>query len=340
MTKKQKGFSSFCFASLCFCLLIILWGAWVRISHSGDGCGQSWPSCQGQYLISIEEEGKTWIEWIHRATSGLFGVMVLGLLVWAFLKFPRRHPVRKSTLLAFCFTLSEALIGARLVLAGLTGSSASWARALTMNLHLLNSVLLTCSLFITWRLSLGQRFSFSSGFFSSVFSKFSKRKHIIIFILIFFLIAFFGSFSSLSAGLFPSSSLWKGLSMDFNPDSHWLIRWRLLHPVLALIFGGGFFLYYIYRSYDPAGLKMKNSKSTALKWLFKWVKPKNFLNCVKKVKNPSKIFVLCLSLALLSGLMNLLLLSPVFLKFSHLLMVYLLSLSFILTLEKKQKTRL
>ena len=288
-------FSGFCFAVLCFCLLVILWGAWVRISHSGDGCGQSWPSCQGQYLIDSEEQKKTWIEWIHRATSGLFGIIVLLLVIWSYLKFSFHHPVFKSALYVLLFTINEALIGAFLVLAGLTGDNTSLARALIMNLHLLNSLLLVSGIFICWRFSLGKSFSLL-GFFK-------EKKYTIMFICTFFLIAFFGAMSSLSASLFPSSSLWEGALLDFDSQSHWLVRLRLLHPLLALAFGGGFLLYYFSRD-------------------------------TKTKSRPQQILVFCISLALLSGLMNLLLLSPVFLKLTHLLVVYLLSMSFILTLEK------
>ena len=298
MTKQPRRthfFCGFCFAVLCFCLLVILWGAWVRISHSGDGCGQSWPTCQGKYLIDSADQDKTWIEWIHRATSGLFGIMVVLLVIWSFLKFSFRHPVFKNSLCVLFFTVIEALIGALLVLAGLTGDNTSLARALIMNLHLLNSLLLISSLFMCWRFSLGKSFYFSG------FSK--KKKYLIISICTFFLIAFFGSMSSLSSSLFPSQSLWEGALLDFDSQSHWLVRLRLLHPLLALVFGGGFLLYY-------------------------------FSQDIKIKSRPQQILVFCVGLALLSGMMNLLLLSPVFLKLTHLLIVYLLSMSFILTLER------
>ena len=337
MQQQNKIFSFCCFFVLCFCILVILWGAWVRISHSGDGCGQSWPSCQGQYLIDSGEKQKTWIEWIHRATSGLFGIMVLTLTLWSFLKFPVRHPVCKSVLCVLLFTISEALIGARLVLAGLTGNNTSPARVLTMSVHLLNSLLLVSSLFICWRYSLGKKFSFlyqtGLNFYISHFgdtrekseqtmkksnqsglnkdgnrrTRFSQA----LFILVFLIIAFFGSVSSLSSSLFPSHSLWEGWALDFNPESPWLIRLRLLHPLLALLFGGGFLYYYFFRN--------KRGRDDN--------RPVRF----------QKIFIFCLCLALLSGLMNLLLLSPVFLKLAHLFIVYLLVVSFILTLEHSQE---
>ena len=318
MPSKNKFFSSFCFSILCFCLFIILWGAWVRISHSGDGFGQSWPSCDGQYLLEAGEESKTWIEWIHRATSGLFGIAVLLMMIIAFLKFSFKHPVFKSSLCVLFFTISEALIGARLVLAGLTGSNTSLARVLTMNLHLLNSLLLTGSLFICWRISLGKNYSLSHALF------YLKTKSLFfVSLIVFFIIAFFGSLSSLSASLLPSHSLLEGISSDFNPESHWLIRLRLLHPLLALIFGGGFLLYYLSQSKKSDNREKKEINKIKL-FFFS-----------DKETTPPEIFIFCLILALLSGLMNLLLLSPVFLKLTHLLIVYLLSMSFLLTLEKQ-----
>lgn len=318
MLQKNNFFSSYCFSILCFCLFIILWGAWVRISHSGDGCGQSWPSCDGQYILEAGEESKTWIEWIHRATSGLFGIAVLLMVIIAFFKFSLRHPVFKSSLCVLLFTISEALIGARLVLAGLTGSNTSLARVLTMNLHLLNSLLLTGSLFICWRLSKGKNYSLSNALF------YLKTKSLFfISLIVFFIIAFFGSLSSLSASLLPSHSLLEGISSDFNPESHWMIRLRLLHPLLALIFGGGFLLYYFLQG-KKWNSREKKERTGGKIFFFS-----------DKAMSPPEIFILCLILALLSGLMNLLLLSPVFLKLTHLLIVYLLSMSFLLTLEKQ-----
>ena len=317
MPSKNNFFSSYCFSILCFCLFIILWGAWVRISHSGDGCGQSWPSCDGQYLLEAGEESKTWIEWIHRATSGLFGIAVLLMVITAFFKFSIKHPVFKISLYVLFFTISEALIGARLVLAGLTGSNTSLARVLTMNLHLLNSLLLTSSLFICWRLSKGKNYSLSNALFY-----FKTKSFFFISLIVFFIIAFFGSLSSLSASLLPSPSLLEGISSDFNPESHWMIRLRLLHPLLALIFGGGFLLYYFSQGKKSDSYDKKETN-----------KIKAFFFSNKEI-TPQEICIFCLILALLSGLMNLLLLSPVFLKLTHLFIVYLLSMSFLLTLEK------
>ncbi len=294
---KSKFFSSFCLGVLIFCLLIILWGAWVRISHSGDACGSSWPSCNGQYLIDSGADIKLQTEWFHRATSGLFGILVLILCGFAFSLFPKSHPVRKISLFILFFSITEALIGAGLVLFSLTGADDSFNRVLVMNLHLTNSILLMGSLILCWRTSLGKHFSFS------------HRKYLLSFIFVFFLIAFFGSLSALSSSLFPSSSLWQGLALDLDPHSHWMIKLRILHPFFALLFGGAFLFYY-------------------LRLLFKQAQ-------TKKMDAQLIFFTSCLALVLLSGFITFLFLSPTFLKLFHLLMLYLMELSFLLALEKE-----
>ena len=289
--------------------MVILWGAWVRISHSGDGCGAHWPDCQGQFLIDSSSTGKTWIEWIHRLLSAVFGLGVGLLVLFSFLQFSRGHPVRKSALWVLLFTISEALIGAGLVLAGLTGGNVSFARLVVMNFHVLNSLLLTGGLFICWRLSLGKRFekpfSYSLFFrkqFKKSFSPFGIRLWLLI--LAFFLIVFSGSLSSLAVSLFPSQGLWEGLVLDWDIGSHWLVRFRVWHPILALLLTGSFLFYYF-------GFLFPHAKKN------------------KSLLKSHKVFILLLFVALLSGLMNLLLLSPVVLKLIHLFLFYLLVLSFL-----------
>ncbi len=306
------SFSRFCFGTWLFGLLIILWGAWVRISHSGDGCGASWPSCDGQYLISLTNSAPVWIEWIHRATSGLFGLSVLCLVVAAFMKFPRGHSVRHIALLALLFTVLEALIGARLVLGELTGDHISLSRVLTMSVHLLNSLLLMGSLFICYRLSLGKIYHFRN--ISRIFAVGTA--------IVFFVIAFFGSLSALSVSIFPSVSLWQGMALDFDSGSHWLIRWRFLHPLLGIIFAGGLLVYIFSLFYSH-----KVSESQII-----------FTDSIWRRGGGSSILVICLCVVFLTGSANLLLLSPVVLKLGHLLSIYLLAMSFLLLCEKNTVT--
>ena len=68
--------SNLLFAFWLFTIVVILWGAWVRISHSGNGCGDHWPLCGGEF-IPTSANAKTWVEYTHRMMSGLYGLIVI-----------------------------------------------------------------------------------------------------------------------------------------------------------------------------------------------------------------------------------------------------------------------
>ncbi|MCS6831187.1 MAG: COX15/CtaA family protein, partial [bacterium] len=60
----------FCWGVLAYNVLVILWGAFVRATGSGAGCGSHWPTCNGE-VIPRPQSVETLIEFTHRATSGL-----------------------------------------------------------------------------------------------------------------------------------------------------------------------------------------------------------------------------------------------------------------------------
>ena len=93
----RSRFAAFAWGVLLFCLPVIVWGAFVRASSSGDGCGSHWPLCDGQ-VIPAPRSLKLVIEFTHRTMSGLFGLAVAALVVWAFRAFPREHRVRQVPL--------------------------------------------------------------------------------------------------------------------------------------------------------------------------------------------------------------------------------------------------
>ena len=143
----RQRFARFAWALLGYTLLVILFGAVVRITGSGAGCGQHWPSCNGA-LLQMPQTLKTAIEYTHRATSGLSVFAIIALLVAAFRVFPRGHAVRAAACMAFAMILVEALIGALLVKLRLVENDASFARILVLPLHLISTALLTGAL--TW----------------------------------------------------------------------------------------------------------------------------------------------------------------------------------------------
>src|SRR4051812_3638202 len=102
----KERFSTFAWATLAVIFAVILWGAYVRASGSGAGCGSHWPSCNGE-LIPRPKTIETIVELTHRGTSGLSGILVVIELTWAFLAFPRRHPARAGAALSMFFMLTE-----------------------------------------------------------------------------------------------------------------------------------------------------------------------------------------------------------------------------------------
>src|SRR3984893_936592 len=115
---EMRGVTRFAWAVVGYNVLVILWGALVRATGSGAGCGNHWPLCNGQVVIGSPSMA-TVIEFVHRSMTGIDAAMVLGLLAWTFRVFPKRHPARLGAVLSTVFMFSEALIGATLVKLGL-----------------------------------------------------------------------------------------------------------------------------------------------------------------------------------------------------------------------------
>src|SRR5947209_1981816 len=114
-SSSRKGFSVFAWGVLLYNLPVILWGAYVRVSFSGDGCGANWPFCNGQVLPQNMATA-TMIEFTHRLMTSVDSCLVIALAVWAFYAFPKAHAVRRFAIWALGFLLIEALLGAGLVL--------------------------------------------------------------------------------------------------------------------------------------------------------------------------------------------------------------------------------
>lgn len=209
-------------------LLVILWGAWVRITGSGAGCGSHWPLCNGEVLPRAPSS-QTWIEFSHRLTSGIDGLLVLGLLIAVFLRRPSRHPARQAAVLSFVFLLIEAAIGAGLVKFELVADNASQARAFVLCAHLVNTLLLIGALTRTaWHL--GDRQPLRAVTAASWVS--AARLGLV-------LVVITGGIAALGDTLFPARSLAEGFAQDVDPLAPWLLRLRIFHPVAAVLGGIG-----------------------------------------------------------------------------------------------------
>lgn len=228
-----------------YTLIVIAWGAWVRISHSGNGCGDHWPLCNGEFMPSFENK-KTLVEYTHRLMSGLYGLCVVG--IFFFFRKNSDSQVRKLSLALLIFMIIEALLGALLVKQNLVTVNDSIFRLVAMSLHQLNSFLLTGTTYLL--------------FLSSLYSLRIKVTRLN---MIFLVLAISGAIASLAATLFPSTSLWEGILKDFSSDSHLFIKLRVVHPILAVLSVAGT-IYWLQTQNSK-----ENSKSTnilTLKLLF------------------------------------------------------------------------
>lgn len=232
----MKRYHQLAWILLAYTLLVILWGAWVRISHSGDGCGNSWPLCEGQFIplnADTETAGKTWVEFSHRVTSGLYGIFVLGFYIGARRLFPKGHPARTAAIASLIFMIIEAFFGAVLVRQGLVGSDQSIARVVIMSLHFLNSALLVLT--TTWMAAFSDRlkwFPRREQILAGVFKHLPK-----IALLLLAALGLTGTFAALSTTLFPALSLGESITKEMAEDAHVLLQLRTLHPILG-VFGG------------------------------------------------------------------------------------------------------
>lgn len=293
-------FTHFARFLLFYTLLVILWGAWVRISHSGDGCGESWPLCQGQ-LIPEGAETKTWIELAHRLQSGLFGLFVIGIVIAARKTFEAGHLVRRWAMASLFFTITEALLGAKLVIFGLVGQNASVFRAVAMSLHFANSVLLVISITLL-ALFCTRREWVRRTSDDDILSKRMTKRLPLVTGIVFMLLGVTGAIAALSTTLFPTFSLVEGLRADFDSTSHFLLRLRTLHPTMGVFAGVGIALLFYFAS--------ELAKESEVEF-----------------RRRSWLVILVVATTVILGSITLLWLSPVPLKLVHLLLAHFLGIS-------------
>ena len=299
---KAKQFTNFAWGALGFNVLVILWGAYVRATGSGAGCGAHWPLCNGE-VIPRSPQLETVIEFSHRLSSGLAFIFVAILFIWAFRLFPRRHPARFGATLSMIFITTEALVGAGLVLFELVAQDTSMERVYSMAIHLINTFLLLASLALTVWWSTGRPFiSLKSRALTWAFG------------LAFFgvlILGVSGAITALGDTLFPVDSLAAGLQQDMNSAAHFTIRVRIWHPIIAVIVGSFLILL------SGALALFTNDE---LKKLRQHEKPAN----TEEIARLQSIewFALTLIgitvLQLIAGLINVFLLAPVWMQLVHL----------------------
>ena len=229
-------FARYGWAVLGYNLLVILWGAYVRASGSGAGCGAHWPLCNGE-VIPRAPALETIIELTHRATSGVALLLVVGQLAWARRIAPRRGPLWWAAHAAMALMLTEALVGAGLVLFEMVAENASLARAWWLAAHLLNTFGLLAMLgLVPWLASrAGATGSTFGAALRAVWLAAGRERGLLLVALGgTLLLGMTGAITALGDTLFPSRSLAEGFAQDVSPTAHLLVRLRVIHPTLAV----------------------------------------------------------------------------------------------------------
>ncbi len=239
-TATTRGVERYAWGVVAYNVLVILWGALVRATGSGAGCGNHWPLCNGQ-VIPLAPRVDTMIEFTHRCmTSGAI-FAVIGLLVWTFRATAKGQAARVMAVASMVLLLNEAFLGALLVKLGYVTSNQSMGRVVVLSIHLSNTLLLLAALTLTARmLGTGQMWS-------DLRLRGRNALWAIVGLAATLVVGVSGSLAALGDTLFPASSLRMAMEQDFAAVSPWLLRLRGVHPLSAVI-AGAFVLWLVARA--------------------------------------------------------------------------------------------
>jgi len=288
-----KAFARYAWAVVAYNLGVVLWGAFVRATGSGAGCGNHWPLCNGT-VTQHSPSAATIIEFTHRVTSGLDLALVALLVVWAFRRFPRHHPVRLGATLSAVFLVTEALIGAALVLLQQVAKNASVSRAYSLSTHLVNTLTLLACLTLTAWWSTERPAPRGVPSASRVWMAGVSLASVV-------LLGVSGAMAALGDTLFPVSSLAAGLAQDLDPAANIFLRLRLFHPAIAAAVG----VWLLYYAVSSASRR-------------------------PDVAGRAWTLVALLGAQIVAGVVNVLLLAPVWMQIVHLLLAGLLWITLVL----------
>jgi heme a synthase len=264
-------------------IAVIVWGAYVRATGSGAGCGRHWPLCNGEFLPATPQT-QTVIEFTHRVTSGLSLVLVAILLIWCWRSTAKGDWPRYSAVAAAVLLFNEAFLGALLVLLDHVGRlDRSATHVLFLCLHFGNTLLLLVALALTakWLSNRDGRFGVVPRPYQTIAMGLS--------LVSVMLIGMTGSLASFGDTLFPADSLRHAVGQDFSSSSHILLRLRVLHPIAAVI--GSIYVLWVL-------------------WKF-WGKPDRSAWTL--------VLAVTLTAQIALGALNVILLAPIWLQMTHLL---------------------
>lgn len=222
-----KALEGFAWVVLAFMVLVVLWGAVVRATSSGAGCGANWPLCNGDFFPHHPRLA-TVIEFTHRSMSGICTFLVVSLVAWTFYGTVRGHRARRAVIWAAGLLVTEALLGAVLVLRHYVENNISLGRVVMQSIHFTNTLVLLGALALTaWFLRRDRTGGVLVATGSESVALLAVTSTIVV--------GATGSLAALADTLFPSASLQAALAADFAANSPLLIRMRWVHPAAAVV---------------------------------------------------------------------------------------------------------
>src|SRR5688572_17208768 len=105
-------FQRLCLVTVAAVLVLIAIGGIVRATDSGLGC-PDWPTCHGRLIPHNDKH--TIIEYSHRLTASIVGIMVLAMAFVAIRKYRDVPAIVWPSISAFILVLVQAGIGAAVV---------------------------------------------------------------------------------------------------------------------------------------------------------------------------------------------------------------------------------
>jgi cytochrome c oxidase assembly protein subunit 15 len=230
MSTQSKWLCRLAWTTLGWNVLVILWGAVVRATQSGAGCGNNWPLCNGE-VIPVSPRVDTVIEFTHRCMTGGAAMLVLALLIGILVETAKGHRARIAAWVSMLLLVNEAFLGYLLVTLGYVTTNRSFGRVVVLSIHLSNTLLLLAALTVTAALltrdeatpltaSVKTRLWVGAGLAATMFVGVS------------------GSLAALGDTLFPSATLAASFAQDFSAAAPLLLRVRWVHPAAACVAAG------------------------------------------------------------------------------------------------------
>jgi cytochrome c oxidase assembly protein subunit 15 len=154
-------------------------------------------------------------------------VLLIGLAIWTFLTTTKGHRARKAVSWAGFFLVTEALLGAALVLKHWVENNVSTGRTIAQSIHFTNTLLLMAALALTAWFLRDEAKDFAASKVSKVAAWVAAIATIVV--------GATGALAALADTLFPSPTLAAGMAQDFAAGAPVLVRMRWLHPAAALV---------------------------------------------------------------------------------------------------------